>query len=150
MRSPATPDRARVIVSGSRRHDGQAEIWQVLDRVYRRAGPLVIVHGAAAGADTICAQWAAARAAWGWQVTAEAHPARWRDPRRPQCDHRGRRTYPRGGGTYCPAAGGYRNREMVDAGAAGYVAFPLPGSVGTYDLINYAESKGIRDLAVAA
>lgn len=142
--------RSRVIVSGSRRHDGQAEIWQALDRVYRKIGPLIIVHGDAAGADTICRRWAEARAAWGWQVSAESHPARWQDPCRPECHHGPRRARPGGPGTYCPAAGDYRNREMVDAGAAGYVAFPLPGSVGTYLLINYAKSKGIPDLALAA
>lgn len=151
-------DRPRVIVTGSRRHRDRDLIWDTLDEVYRQVGPLIIVHGAANGADAMAAWWVHRRLADGWQVDQERHPADWAGPCRPGCaepwpaGHNGRRApYKRAAGTYCQLAGIYRNHEMGDLpGVIGYVAFPLPGGTGTLDMIAYAGSKGIRDLAVRA
>lgn len=149
-----TPPPARVLVTGSRHYTDRGRVWAVLDAAYARLGPLVVVHGDASGADRLAKAWAVRRAGQlGWAVTHEPHPADWPGPCREECrgaGGHGPRKQRRGGGTYCPAAGEYRNREMGDLGAAGYAAFPLPGSAGTWRMVAYARSKAIPPLPEAA
>ena len=82
------------------------------------ASDVVVVHGGARGADR-CAADAAAELG----VRAEPHVADWK--------RHGRR------------AGPYRNQQMVDAGAAVCLAFPMGVSVGTRDCVRRAELAGI-------
>lgn len=155
-----------VIVTGSR-HAQPANkahtrvIWHALVNIHRTtAGPHVLYHGAAKGADIIAAAYAKHL---GWSVIA--HPARWSDPCRDTCTPGHRREWMRGQWG-CPAAGVYRNQEMVAAAlAAAWVdedaawqdederaelhnvvclAFPLPGSKGTHDCAQRARDAGIR------
>lgn len=115
-------DPARIIVTGSRDWTDQGAIERALDAILtRHPEGLVIVHGAARGADTIAATWADRRRAAG--VTPEPHPADW---------HRHGR-----------AAGMIRNREMAALGATGCVAFQLNGSPGTAGMIQAARAQGI-------
>jgi hypothetical protein len=143
------PDLTRILVTGSRRYKDRERVYTVLDGLHRRFGGLLVVHGWADGADTLADDWVGDRWRQGDPDRAERHPADWGGPCRRQCHH-GPRRRRRDGTLICQAAGTYRNREMGDAGARGFVAFPLPGSVGTYDMIGYAGTCGIPDLLAVA
>jgi len=123
----------RVIVTGGRRFNDRTAISAMLRLL--DPGSDVIVHGAASGADSLAAKVAASV---GFAV--EPHPADWEGPCRPTCGEGHRRH--RSGGSYCPAAGNYRNHEMAEAGAGLCVAFP--GGSGTADMCRAAKAAGIE------
>ena len=118
----------RVLVTGSREWRDGAAITLALRRAgqdYERSvgflvsgATPVLVHGDANGADTLAAH--AARAL-GWIV--EAYPADWKQ--------------------HGKKAGPIRNALMVSLGADVCLAFPLPGSIGTWDCIRKAVDAGI-------
>lgn len=116
----------RVLVTGSRDWRDLATIDAVLCvcAVASRS-PLLVVHGAASGADT-CADQIARR--YGW--TVERHPAQWRDL--------GKR------------AGMTRNQQMVDLGADVCLAFIRNRSAGATHCANAAERAGIATIRFAA
>lgn len=123
----------RIGVTGGRGFDDVALVEQALQNLPVDA---VLVHGAASGADRLCARW--------WEAhgrTCDPHPADWQAPCRTSCaaGHRRRR---RDGTDYCPAAGNYRNQEMVDSGLDLLIAFP--GGTGTADMVRRARSRGVR------
>jgi hypothetical protein len=82
---------------------------------------MVVVHGAARGADAMAEEWAKRNG-----VAVERHPARWRE-----------------NGVYNPYAGLYRNRQMVMAGADICLAFIRSGSRGATHCARLAEEAGI-------
>ena len=114
----------RVIVTGSRVFDDYRMIEQALLALEANLDPkwdwadITLIHGGAAGADSMAAQVAREL---GWKV--EAHPADW--------DQYGKR------------AGYLRNQEMLDAGADMVVAFPIGESKGTRMMIDLATKAGI-------
>ena len=114
----------RILISGSRDWvDADVIYGAIRDacRDYRHAvlaGPCVLVHGGARGADTIADRWARK---WGWQV--EVHPAVW--------------------STHGRAAGPIRNAAMVAAGADVCLAFIRNGSRGATGCADLAERAGI-------
>lgn len=130
---------ARVIVTGSRDLTDTALVAEGL--AYAQAmfspRPIVVVHGGAGGADSLAHELAPT-----FGMTWERWPADWTGPCRPTCraGHRRRRN---DGAEYCPAAGGYRNQEMVGAGAELLLAFPLGRSTGTRDCVRRAEDARI-------
>lgn len=115
----------RVLVTGSRDWTDLAAVDRSLDVFQSRAATegsrLVVVHGAARGADAIAERWALRNG-----VAVERHPARWRP-----------------GGVYNPQAGLVRNREMVKAGADVCLAFIRSGSRGASHCARLAEEAGI-------
>jgi hypothetical protein len=134
---------ARILVTGSRAFTDAAMVTEALAAAIARLGPdLVVVHGAARGADEL-----ASVVAPGLGLTQERWPADWTGPCRPSCrpNHRNTRN---DGSTYCPAAGTSRNQAMVDAGADLVLAFFAPGYAcrGTWDCVRRAEKAGIRVL----
>lgn len=78
----------------------------------------VIVHGGAKGADRI-----ADDLAWDYGFRTVVYAADWK--------------------THGKAAGPIRNQQMLDAGADLVLAFPLPGSKGTLDMIHRAKRAGV-------
>ncbi len=84
---------------------------------------IVIVHGAARGADRISGDWAKAMGSRGCKVVEEAHPADW--------------------AMLGKQAGPIRNQKMVDLGANMCLAFPLPSSRGTLHCMRIAREAGI-------
>lgn len=142
--APARRESTRILVTGSRNHRDRRLVFTMLDRVtaalcpHEQPGRIVLVHGDAPGADRLALTWARLRG-----VRTEGHPADWYGPcRADQCAPRHRRR-DRHGRTYCPAEGGYRNQAMVDLGARGCLAFPMTGSVGTWDCVRRARTAGI-------
>lgn len=115
----------RVLVTGSRDWtdlltlDKALGAEQCLAAMDRKR--LVVVHGAARGADAMAEEWAKRNG-----VAVERHPARWRP-----------------GGVYNPQAGLVRNREMVRAGADVCLAFIRSGSRGASHCARLAEEAGI-------
>lgn len=86
---------------------------------------VILVHGAARGADSLAAAiWREAG------LPVEAHPADW--------DRYGR------------AAGPVRNTHMVSLGAELCLAFPLGKSVGTRHCMRAAEQAGIPVRVISA
>jgi len=107
----------RVIVCGGRDYADRARMQRTLFLVSldARPRPLVIVHGAAPGADTLADQ-----VAREFAMDVEPHPADW---------SRGR------------SAGPIRNAEMLAAGADLVIAFP--GGRGTADMVRRAKRAGV-------
>lgn len=108
----------RIGVTGGRDYDSWHTVMHALRQMPADA---VLVHGAATGADSLCAEW--------WEMqdrSTEAHPADW--------DAHGK------------AAGPLRNQEMVDSGLDLLLVFP--GGRGTADMRQRAVSAGIRILDV--
>lgn len=104
----------KVLVTGSRDWNDRAAI----ERGFDAMTPTLVIHGDAKGADSIAHAIATTRG-----IDIARFPANW--------NGRGK------------AAGPYRNRLMHDLLQPDVVlAFPLPQSVGTKDLMKYAESKG--------
>jgi len=130
---------ARVLVTGSRNLTDAALVSDGL--AYAQAmfspRPVVIVHGGADGADGLAHELAPT-----FGMTRECWPANWKGPCRKTC-RPGHRRKRQDGTDFCPAAGNYRNQQMVDAGAELALAFPLGVSTGTRDCMRRAEAAGI-------
>lgn len=115
----------RVIVTGSREHTDRDMIAQALDTVEAKLPArydwtdIVLVHGAAPGADTLADEYAMDQ---GWRV--ERHPADW--------------------AKYGKRAGFVRNKEMADLGADLCLAFPIGESRGTRMMMDLVQRAGIR------
>lgn len=122
----------RLGVTGGRKYDDASFVAATLAAYPADA---VLVYGDAPGADRLCARV--------WRALGrivEPHRAKWAAPCRDTCTpgHRVKR----GDGTdYCPAAGVYRNQEMVDSGLDLLIAFP--GGVGTADMIYRTGQAGV-------
>ena len=106
----------RVIVCGSRRWADRDMIRRALVEV----GATVVIEGEAQGADTI-----AREIAEELSIPVETYPADWE--------------------RYGKAAGPKRNARMLAEGRPDIVlAFPLPESNGTLDMVKKARAAGIR------
>jgi hypothetical protein len=99
---------SRVLAFGSRKlvlpHHREA-IWREMDSIHADDPIELLIHGAARGADSIAAQWAARRG-----IPLDPHPAAWDDlegvpEHYIRTDARGRR--------YNSSAGPMRNAEML-------------------------------------
>lgn len=143
---------SRILMTGSRQWNSSETAQAVLvgavalfDAGLRES---TLVHGAAAGADTVVAT-----AASGLGMQTEAHPAQWSthtDACSPSC--RSQQT--------CRVAGFRRNAEMITAGADVVLAFPAHGrelpagadhkntSRGTWDCTDRAAKAGLPTIVV--
>ena len=79
-----------------------------------------------------------------WEI--ESHPADWDAPCRPEC----RQGHHRPWG--CPAAGNYRNQDIVDADLGELLAFYArrEANTGTSDCVRRGKASGIRVESVMA
>lgn len=141
----------RVLVTGSRTwRDGillRDKLTECMSACIDMGKPsLTIVHGACkSGADALADGWANwhERNSPQLHVHAERHPADWEGPCRPQCQPNHRRQDPRGWDV-CPAAGFYRNEDMVHLGADLVLAFIADNSKGATHCARYAEQNGLH------
>lgn len=107
----------RVLICGSRDFKDQKLISEFVSKNKDKIS--VIIEGGARGADR-CARIAAE--AFG--IPVETYPADWQ--------------------RYKFRAGPIRNQQMLDEGRPDVVvAYPLPGSKGTWDMINRAKKAGV-------
>ncbi|MGY1946661.1 SLOG family protein [Nocardia asiatica] len=135
---------SRLLVTGSRNWTDRDRIRDGLRQAWRQLqpGPIVLIHGAARGADLLAADiWT------GGGLPDEPHPAKWDQPCGPSCTHRKERD----GRAYYTCAGGLRNQLMVDLGADLCIAFPMgDGWSGTRDCMARAVKAGIEVREFAA
>jgi len=108
----------KILVTGSRNWTDQELIRTALDQFRCRDEQILLIHGNARGADRIAAR---IGTEWGWWI--ESHPADWE--------------------FFGDQAGPIRNQEMVDRQPDIVLAFPQPGSVGTWDCVQRARQQGI-------
>jgi hypothetical protein len=104
----------RILVCGGRDFDDAELLFAVLDALPQ---PLIIIHGAARGADTLAGDWAISR---GQQQMP--FPARWAE--------------------YGRAAGIYRNIEMLEQGEPDAV-IAFEGGRGTAHMIAAARAANV-------
>ncbi len=115
----------RVVVTGSRHVRDKIPVWGELEML-RDCGMIKVAQGGARGADKHALSWAVANDfPYKTYKVDEMIDGRW------------------------PAAGPRRNARMLDCFKPDLVlAFPQPGSRGTWDCIKAAASRGIRVIIV--
>lgn len=114
MGKKGTTPEFRVLVTGSRRWPERESIQRALES----CGATVVAHGDAQGAD-----WVTTAVAATLKLDLVIFPANWNKDGK--------------------AAGPIRNRRMFDMFKPDLVlAFPMKDSIGTLDMIEYAESQG--------
>ena len=116
----------RILVTGSRHWTDR---WVIEDSLFKltKEYPLnhVLIHGGARGADTIAHELIRKWVENGYSWRIETHPANWNK--------------------YGRAAGPIRNAQMLTEGKPDIcLAFPLPGSRGTGDMIRKANEAGVE------
>lgn len=119
----------RVLVTGSRDWDDERAVFQAITAVRQQIGdrPITVIHGdCPTGADAAAA-YLCKRQGPGFNLTEEAHPARW-------CDATGKLDR---------SAGFRRNADMVALGADICLAFIKDGSRGASHTARLAEQAGI-------
>lgn len=112
----------RVLVCGGRDYDDRDQLFWVLDAAHHANPIILLIHGAARGADQLAADWALERG-----VLCNAYPADW--------DAHGK------------AAGPIRNKKMLDAGKP-HMVIAFPGGKGTANMIQQAEAAGFSVVRV--
>lgn len=145
-------DRAWILVTGSRDFRDYRLVATVLNSAWHDATQdghlgLTIVHGAAAGADSLAEQWWERHQRFG--VQRDRFPADWDAECLPECPPTCRRTRV-DGSSYCRGEGRYRNRRMIEhvkanaaEGSVLVVAFfSRPDSKGTLNCCRQAKAAG--------
>lgn len=119
----------RVLVCGGRDYRDARRIHSELDSIRNTIGLLVLIHGAAPGADRLAGEWAKKRG-----IPVEDFPALW---------------YPDGkDGGRDDKAGPKRNARMLDEGRPDLVV-AFPGWAGTNDMVERARAAGVRVIEIA-
>lgn len=109
----------KVLVCGGRDFNNGARLRECLNALHDNLGPItLLVHGAAAGADSMAGTWATHRG-----VPVKAYPADWKKHGR--------------------SAGPIRNQQMLDAEKPDMV-IAFPGGRGTAHMVRIAKEQGFR------
>lgn len=112
-----------VLVCGGRDFADRDLVYSTLDKVLAKyPDGLMVVHGAADGADTLAEDWCKSR-----EVMYVGVPARWKKYGRP--------------------AGPHRNRMMRDLWEP-KACIAFPGGVGTRGMIKFMEEVGVNPWCV--
>lgn len=120
----------RVLVTGGRDFHDQGAVDRVLDHVFATcSGGMVLLHGAAKGADACANAWAMAKRVVGASVGIHRYHAEWRK--------------------HGKAAGPMRNQRMIEDGRPDLVV-AFPGGAGTADCVRRAKEAGIEVLVIRA
>lgn len=105
----------RLIVCGGRNYNNNQELKSLIDRFENIE---IIIHGAATGADTLAGQIAREKG-----IEEISFPANWEK--------------------YGRAAGGIRNKQMLDEGKPDAI-LAVKGGRGTTNMINQALKAGVK------
>jgi hypothetical protein len=114
----------KVLVCGGRDYSDAKSLNMVLDAAHYANPIVMLIHGAARGADTLAEKWAEANG-----VTSNAYPADWKRDGK--------------------AAGPMRNQRMLDQ-CKPHIVIAFPGGKGTADMIRRAEAAGVPVVRVTA
>lgn len=111
----------KILITGSRDWDDKEAIEKRITIHTKHMNPhdVLIIHGAARGADSLSGEVAKD---YGYKLSV--HPAEWEKYGKHE-------------------AGGLRNQKMVNLKPDICLAFPLKDSIGTYDCIRRARKAGI-------
>jgi hypothetical protein len=146
-------DRAWILVTGSRDFRDYRLVATILNEAWHDATQdghtrLTLVHGAAAGADSLAERWWEQHERFG--VKRDRFPADWSAACTTECSPGHRKPRPGGGpGTYCPAEGSYRKQRMIDhvrphlPAVLCIACYARPKSNGTSDAVRRARAAGI-------
>jgi hypothetical protein len=107
----------RVIVCGGRDYDDRQQLFEILDAAHMANPIVLLIHGAAKGADTLAAIWAKDSG-----VPCQAFQANW------EADGK--------------SAGPIRNQRMLDIGLP-HLVIAFPGGAGTADMVRRAEYRKV-------
>ena len=107
----------RVLVCGGRAYADHAHLAVSLEALHAARPFILLIHGAAPGADSLAGQWAEEQG-----IPVRAFPAAWN--------------------LHGKAAGPLRNQEMLDEGRPDLVA-AFPGGRGTADMVARATLAGV-------
>ena len=114
-----------ILVTGSRTWTDRKVFWDAMDQAFAEAAVyetkgdddwrVVIRHGAnPRGADAMAAEWVRIRKQlWHGHIDEDRRPADWPGPCRETCKPGHRQVRAGSVVTYCPAAGVYRNADMI-------------------------------------
>jgi len=108
----------RVLVCGGRDFSDREKLHLELDTLHRLTPISCVIHGAARGADSLAAEWAAER-----HISIEEFAADWAKQGR--------------------AAGPIRNATMLSIGRPELVV-AFPGGKGTANMVQQARKAGLR------
>jgi hypothetical protein len=107
----------RILVCGGRDYDDRDQLFRILDAAHLANPVILLIHGAARGADTLAADWALSRG-----ILCQAYPADW--------------------AAHGNAAGPIRNRQMLEDGKP-HLVIAFAGGKGTADMIRQAEAANV-------
>lgn len=110
----------KVIVCGCRAYENEAFIWIKLNALHEERPFTAIMQGGAKGVDKIVRQWASSRS----KIVRYVCHADWK--------------------LHGKRAGPIRNARMLEWKPDLVVAFPLPESVGTWDMVKKAKDAGVE------
>jgi len=109
----------RIIVCGGRDFEHRAALFAALDRLHSRRAVMLLVHGAARGADLLAEEWAKKR-----EIPYLGVPARWSE--------------------HGVSAGPQRNATMAKLKPTVDMLVAFPGGAGTANMIENAVAEGIK------
>lgn len=107
----------KVLVTGGRGYADKEYLFRILDNLHSKRHFGMVIHGAAAGADSLAGQWARDRG-----VQEVVCPANWN--------------------VYGRRAGYLRNKAMANLRPDAVIVFP--GGVGTNMMVDIANDSGIE------
>ena len=113
----------KVLVCGGRDYSDKDKVFDVLSKIHSKYNIERIIHGDAAGADTLGRLWAVEN-----EIIREEHPAKWKTFKKE--------------GKLVASAGPIRNQEMFDKSKPDLVV-AFPGSRGTEGMINIAKNGNV-------
>lgn len=106
-----------VLVCGGRDYDDREQLFRVLDAAHMSNPIILLMHGAAKGADTLAEEWARNSG-----VPCQAYHADWE--------------------THGKAAGPIRNQRMLDNGLP-HMVIAFLGGKGTADMMRRAKAADV-------
>ena len=124
MSETEQPESVKVLICGGRRWSRKELTFKTLDFLHERHNFNTVIHGAAAGADTLAGEWAESR-----NIPVRSYPANWRPP------HLNGRTDMQ--------AGHKRNQLMLETEKPDLV-IAFPGTAGTADMMRRSKRAGVR------
>jgi len=122
-----------IVVTGGRKFTDRAAIYGALDVLHSNYPITVLRHGAAAGVDSICGQWAIDNG-----VTVDAKPADWKN-----LNAKGAVIRRNVNGEYNARAGHDRNQSMLDDDPKPDYGVVFPGGSGTADMFDRMTKAGL-------
>ena len=133
-----------LLVTGGRDFMDSAYVYHRLNTIHTISPITTLVEGGAPGADTWARTWAIGHP----DIILATVAADWNGPCREMCSPNHRRQYSGLSTTYCPAAGVYRNRDMLEIFHPD-VVLAFPGNNGTKSMIDLAIAAGVPVIQTA-